>query len=314
MRAEIKEVELMIFEMDEILKEIQRQTKIFGGLRTGNSCFGGLYSYFGMLDSTVSFTRNTILLFSNKKENCEDNSDITLEQFVSDFIGELIESKFSYIRDKDCEVIKRLVHKSEKYNSLVCEEVFGGEFSICYLLKYDDKPAFFVDTIILKALHMTEEEFLEAAKKEEKRRSDARFLSTSYGLEIRTKGEDIMGEVLKKRFLDRIGEKLDLNPFILATGSYGRAVAIKYEDIKTGLNPYITSEDRKVKEAIQNTAHLTFSIRYVFYFDPRKNYFANIGDKPVTIKDLSFISDYVFAHYDDGGNLNFPISSDISLV
>ena len=297
----------MIFEMDEILKEIQRQTKIFGGLRTGNSCFGGLYSYFGMHDSTVSFTGNTILLFSNKKENCEDNSDITLEQFVSDFIGELIESKFSYIRDKDCEVIKRLVHKSEKYNSLVCEEVFGGEFSICYLLKYDDKHAFFVDTIILKALHMTEEEFLEAAKKEEKRRSDARFLSTSYGLEIRTKGEDIMGEVLKKRFLDRIGEKLDLNPFILAIGNYGRAAAIKYEVIKTGLNPYITSEDSKVKEAIQNTAHLTFPIRYVFYFDPRKNYFANIGNKSFTIRGARNI----FYSISD---LSFPINYDIRFV
>lgn len=302
----------MIFEMDEILKEIQRQTKIFGGLRTGNSYFGGLYSCFGMNDSVVSFTENTILLFSDKKENCEDNSNITLEQFVSDFIDELIESKFSYIRDKDWEVIKRLVHKSEKYNSLVCEEVFGGEFSICYLLKYDDKPAFFVDTIILKALHMTEEEFLEEAKKEEKRHSDAKFLSTSYGLEIRTKGEDIMGEVLKKRFLDRIGEKLDLNPFILATGHYGRAVAIKYEDIKTGLNPYIASEDRKVKEAIQNIAHLTFSIRYVFYFDPRKNYFANIGNKSFTIKDANRIFYSIYDRYNE--NLRFPISYDVRFV
>lgn len=284
----------MIFEMNEILKEIQRQTKIFGGLRTGNSYFGGFYSYFGMNDSVVSFTENTILLFSDKKENCEDNSSITLEQFASDFIDELIESKFSYIRDKDCEVIKRLVHKSEKYNSLVCEEVFGGEFSICYLLKYDDKPAFFVDTIILKALHMTEEEFLEAAKKEEKRHSDARFLSASYGLEIRTKGEDIMDEVLKKRFLDRIEERLDFKPFILATGNYGKAVAIKYEDIKSGLNPYITSEDSKVKGAIQNIAHLTFPIRYVFYFDPRKNYFANIGNKPIMIKDVSRIIYSIF--------------------
>lgn len=304
----------MIFEMDEILKEIQRQTKIFGGLRAGNSCFGGLYAYFGMHDSTVSFTGNTILLFSNKKEICEDNSDITLEQFVSDFIGELIESKFSYIRDEDCEVIKRLVHKSGKYNSLVCEEVFGGEFSICHLLKYDDKPAFFVDAIILKALHMTEEEFLEAAKRKEKRRSDARFLSTSYGLEIRTKGEDIMDEVLNKRFLDRIEEKLDFKPFILATSRYGKAVALKCENIKIGLNSYITSEAGKVIEAIRDIVPFTFPIRYVFYFDPRKNYLANIGDKPVTIKDSSFISDYIFARYDDFENLNFPISSDISLV
>lgn len=304
----------MIFEMDEILKEIQRQTKIFGGLRTGSSWFSGLYLCFGMNDSVVSFTENTILLFSDKKENCEDNSNITLEQFVSDFIDELIESKFSYIRDKDCEVIKRLVHKSEKYNSLVCEEVFGGEFSICYLLKYDDKPAFFVDTIILKALHMTEEEFLEAAKKKEKRHSDARFLSTSYGLEIRTKGEDIMDEVLKKRFLDRIEERLDFKPFILATSRCGKAVALKCENIKIGLNPCITSEAGKVIEAIRDIVPFTFPIRHVFYFDPRRNYFANIGDKLVTIKDSSFISDYIFAHYDDGGNLSFPISSDISLV
>lgn len=299
----------MIFEMNEILKEIQRQTKIFGGLRTGNSYFGGFYSYFGMNDSVVSFTENTILLFSDKKENCEDNSSITLEQFASDFIDELIESKFSYIRDKDCEVIKRLVHKSEKYNSLVCEEVFGGEFSICYLLKYDDKPAFFVDTIILKALHMTEEEFLEAAKKKEKCRSCARLIPTSYGLEIRTKGLELMSEVLNKRFFDRIGEKMDLNPFILATGNYGKAVAIKYEDIKTGLNPYITSEDSNVKEAIQNTAHLTFPIRYVFYFDPRKNYFANIGNKSFTIKDASRIFYSISDRYDE--NLRFPINYDI---
>ena len=301
----------MIFEIDEIWKEIRRQTEIYGGLKIYNPYFSRLGGRFGVNGSIVSFTEDTIHLFSDKKENCEDNSNITLEQFVSDFIDELIELKFSYIRDKDCEVIRRLVHKSEKYNSLVCEEVFGGEFSICYLLKYDDKPAFFVDTIILKALHMTEEGFLEAAKKKEKRRSDARFLSTSYGLEIRTKSENIMDEVLKKRFFDRIEEKLDFKPLILATDNWKNAVAIKYEDVKVEESTYIISEDAKVVNAIRNIAHLTFSIKFVFYYDPRKNYFANIGNKPVTIKD---IKDYIFARYDDYENLNFPINYSISDV
>lgn len=297
----------MIFEMDEIFKEIQRQTEIYGGLEVYNPYFSHLGGRFGIGDSTVSFTENTIYLFSNKKEICEDSSNITLEQFVSDFIDECIESKFSNIRSKSYEIIKKLVYKTEVYDYLVHEEVFGGEFGICYLLKHDGKPAFFVDKIILKALHMTEEEFLEMAKKKEKCRSCARFTPKSYGLEIRAKGLELMSEVLNKRFFDRIGEKLDLKPFILAIGNYGKAVAIKYEDIKSGLNPYITSEDSKVKGAIQNIAHLTFPIRYVFYFDPRKNYFANIGNKSFTIRGARNI----FYSISD---LSFPINYDIRFV
>lgn len=295
----------MIFKMEEVLEEIRRQAEVFGGSRV-LGFYDNFSGYIGTHDSYVPFSKNTIFSFSNKKEIWGDSSNITLEQFVSDFIDELIESNFSNIRSENYEIIKRLVHKTEQYNSLVCEEVFGGEFGICYLLKHDGRSAFFVDKIILKALHMTEEEFLEMAKKKEKCRSCARFTPKSYGLEIRTKGLELMSEVLNKRFFDRIGEKLDLNPFILATGNYGKAAAIKYEDIKTGLNPYIASEDRKVKEAIQNIAHLTFSIRYVFYFDPRKNYFANIGNKTFTIRDTSNIFYSISDHYDE--NLSFPIN------
>lgn len=302
----------MIFKMEEVLEEIRRQAELFGGLRMFGDYYDNFSGYIGTHNSRVPFSRNTISSFSNKKEIFEDSSNMTLEQFVSDFIDELIESNFSNIHSRNCEVIKKLVHITEQYNSLVCEEVFGGEFGICYLLKYDGRSAFFVDKIILKALHMTEEEFLEMAKKKEKCRSCARFTPTSYGLEIRTKGLELMSEVLNKRFFDRIGEKLDFKPFILATGNYGKAAAIKYEDIKTGLNPYITSEDSKVKEAIQNTAHLTFPIRYVFYFDPRKNYFANIGNKSFTIKNTSRIFYSIFDRHDQ--NLRFPINYDIRFV
>ena len=304
----------MIFEMGKIFEEIQKQTEIYGGLKKYNPYFSHLGGRFGVGDSIVSFTENAIYLFSNKKETCEGGSNTTLEQFVSDFIDECIESKFSNIRSKSYEVIKRLVYKTEVYNYLVREEVFGGEFSICYMLKHDDETAFFVDEIILRALHVTKEEFLETAKKSWKCHSDASFISTSYGLEVRAKDLGIMSEVLNKRFLDRIGEKLDFKPFILATDNWKNAVAIKYEDVKVEESIYIISEDAKVVNAIRNIAHLTFSIKFVFYYDPRKNYLANIGDKPVTIKDSSFISDYIFARYDDFENLNFPISSNISFV
>lgn len=301
----------MIFKIEEVLEEIQRQAEVFGGSRVLGS-YDNFSGYIGARDSHVPFSRNTISSFSNKKEICEDSSNITLEQFVSGFIDELIESNFSNIRSRNYEVIKKLVHKTEQYNSLVCEEVFGGEFGICYLLKYDYRPAFFVDKIILKALHMTEEEFLEMAKKKEKCRSCARFTPKSYGLEIKTNGLELMSEVLNKRFLDRIGEKLDFKPFILATSRYGKAVALKCENIKIGLNSCITSEAGNVIEAIRDIVPFTFPIRHVFYFDPRKNYFANIGDKSVAIRDASNIFCSISDRYDE--NLSFPINYHIRFV
>lgn len=258
----------MTNEVDNVLKEVENQTKKFGGLRNlGNHS----YEFGDPLDG-IGFNFIEIINFI-------DRDDLSPEKLAEDFIQEKIRNKYVYLSGLDEQKIKPRVFEGpldERYE--IGRNIFGGAYKIKYYLigEFIDE---LVDKVTLDFMGVTKEEFLNKAKETKPKQSKIIMHKKDGVLVLKENGKDILDDILEPRFFDRIAARLDQEPFICLFSNFRRGTAFKWSAISSIVKRVISGSDAsKISRAAMITFNLNHSINYIFYYDPSERKCFNMKD------------------------------------
>lgn len=256
----------MTNEVDNVLKEVENQTKKFGGLRNlGNHN----YAFGDPLDS-IAFNFIEIVDFINR-------DDLSPEKLAEDFIQEKIRNKYVYLSGLDEQKIKPRVFKGpldERYE--IGRNIFGGAYKIKYYLigEFIDE---LVDKVALDFIGVTKEEFLNKAKETKPEQGTIIMHKRDGVLVLKENGKDILDDILEPRFFDRIAARLDQEPFICLFSNFRRGTAFKWSAISSIVKREVLGSDAsKIRRAAMIAFNLNHSIKYIFYYDPSERKCFNI--------------------------------------
>ena len=267
----------MTNEVDNVLKEVENQTKKFGGLRNlGNHN----YAFGDPLDS-IAFNFIEIVDFINR-------DDLSPEKLAEDFIQEKIRNKYVYLSGLDEQKIKPRVFKGpldERYE--IGQNIFGGAYKIKYYLmgEFIDE---LVDKVVLDFIGVTKEKFLNKAKKSKTKQGKIIMCKSDGALVLKEGGKDILDDILEPRFFDRIAERLDWEPFICLFNGFRSGTAFKWSAISSIVKREdLGSDASKIRKAAVIVFNLNHSINHVFYYNPSERKCFNIKDTEIIPSNLT---------------------------
>lgn len=264
---------------DLFMRELKAQTSHLGGLmRTTDPFFEEKYRILGDFSCYSIFTRKDIFEFLKSKifplGDLED-----MKTLVSQFIDEIIDREYRYVRDySDLKIYKKICKEGTSEPGVIEKKILSGSYIVkfCFTTRItgDERP---VTMKLLRKIKMSKDEFLETF--ESKAKWDFSNVRIKYAY---SSGDVLLKEptyriieldVVSKRVLNRISEMLDNNPFFIVSENRGRAVAIK----KKNMLRYLECQQRGGRSSfdyIQSVIYSTFIgdnflARKILYYNPK---------------------------------------------